>query len=90
MALKFSRPTSLWVIDQNNILHVLMKMINNSKTAWPTEILMPFVSFSHILLYDEYIIIFQNSIGNFKIVQKKKTQMTDWATSNETLQIWIP
>ena len=58
MALKFSRPTKSWVIDQNNILHVLMNMINNSKTAWPTEILMLFVSFSHNLLQDEYIYIY--------------------------------
>ena len=31
----FGRPSSSLVIDQNNILH---DSINNSKTAWPTEI----------------------------------------------------
>ena len=34
---------SFWVIDQNSILHIL---INNSRTAWPTEISMPYLSFS--------------------------------------------
>ena len=44
MALKFSKPVSPWdFIDQNTILYVL---INNSRSAWPNEILMPFLSFS--------------------------------------------
>ena len=32
--LNFSRPSGSWIIDQNNILHVL---INNSWNAWPTK-----------------------------------------------------
>ena len=31
------------LIDQNNILHILN---NNSRTAWPTELLMPILRFS--------------------------------------------
>ena len=37
------RRNGSWVIDHNNILQVL---INNSRTAWPTKILMQILSFS--------------------------------------------
>ena len=40
---KFSNPSCLWVIDQNIILYVL---IDNARTAWVTQILRPFLSFS--------------------------------------------
>ena len=46
-------PSGSWANDQNIILHVL---INNSRTAWPTEISMPFLSFSDKLLHDTYVI----------------------------------
>ena len=54
----FGRLSSSEVIDQNNILNVL---INISKNAWPTRILMLFLSFSDKLLQDAYT-IFQNSV----------------------------
>ena len=63
--LKRSVLSGSWVIDQNNILHVL---INNSRTAWPTEVLMPFLSSSENLLQDAYI-IFQKSVKYFEIAQ---------------------
>ena len=49
--------------SQNGIL------INNSRTAWPTSVLMPFLSFFDNLLYDEYI-IFQKGGDNFEIEHK--------------------
>ena len=45
--LSFSSSNGSWVIDQNNILSVL---INNSKRAGPTKIVVPFLSFSSNLL----------------------------------------
>ena len=57
---------SSWVIDQNNILHGLF---NISRTAWPTEILMSFLSFSDNLFQDNYI-IFQQKVDNYEIEQK--------------------
>ena len=65
----FSRPSGSWVIDQNmynNILHVL---INNSRTLWSSEILMPFLSFSDNFLVDAYIIV-HKSVDNFEIAHK--------------------
>ena len=62
----FGRLCSSWVIDQNNILNVL---INNSRSAWPTKIAMPFLSFSDNLLQDAYI-IFQNNVDNFETAHK--------------------
>ena len=59
MALNFGSPSGYLVIDQNNILNVL---INNSKTVWPTRILMLFLSFLDKLLQDAYT-IFQNCVG---------------------------
>ena len=55
----FSRPSGSWNIDQNmqNIV-----LINNSRTTWPTKILMPFLKFSDILLWDAYIIVYYSSI----------------------------
>ena len=49
----FSMPHGSWDIDQyvQNIV-----LINKSRTAWHTEILMPFSSFSDNLLQDAYII----------------------------------
>ena len=46
-------------------MHVL---INKSRTAWSSEIVMPFVSFSDILLQDNHV--YQKN--DFEIVQKKK------------------
>ena len=43
--------------------------INNSKTAWPTLILMLFLSSLDNLLEDAYI-IFQKDIDNFEIEHK--------------------
>ena len=48
-----NRPNGSWLIDQNNIVHVL---INNSRTAKPTKISMPFMRFSGNLLQDNHII----------------------------------
>ena len=50
----FNWPCGSWVIDQNMRNVVL---INNSRTSWPTKIIMPFWSFSGNLLQD---IVFQN------------------------------
>ena len=44
-------------------------LINNSRTAWPTEILMPLFSFSDNLLQDTYIIS-QKSVTNSEIANK--------------------
>ena len=41
-------------------------MINNSRTAWPTEILMSFLSFSDNLLQDSYF-SFQSGVDNFQV-----------------------
>ena len=38
------------------IKHILHVLINNSRTAWPTEILMPLFSFSDNSLQDDYVI----------------------------------
>ena len=57
----FNKPKGTWVIDQNNILHVL---INNSRTAWHTKISMPFVSFSDKLLLGNQIIFPKKSADN--------------------------
>ena len=47
-----------------------MVLINNSRTAGPSnKLLMLFPSFSENLLQDAYI-IFQNSVDNFEIVHK--------------------
>ena len=51
-----------WIIDQNNILHIL---INNSRTAAPTKILMPFLSSSDNLFPDH--IIFHKYVDNFEV-----------------------
>ena len=39
--------------------------INKSRTAWPTKILLPFLSFSDNICFR--MIIFQNSANNFEI-----------------------
>ena len=57
-ALKFLWPSGSWVIDQINILHISIN--NNSRIAWPTDILIPFFSFLDNLFHDVYI-TFQNS-----------------------------
>ena len=43
--------------------------INNSRTAWPTLILMLFLSSLDNLLYNAYI-IFQKDVDNFEIEHK--------------------
>ena len=53
-------------MDQNSQNIVL---INYSRTAWPTWILMLYLSSLDNLLQDTYI-IFQKSIDNFEIAQK--------------------
>ena len=59
-------PYDSWVIDQNvqNII-----LINNSRTAWPSQILMPFLSFADNLIHDACIISKKN-VDNFVIVHK--------------------
>ena len=47
----FSRPSDSWVMAQNGILHVLM---NNSRTVWPVEIIIPLLSFSKKLFQGAY------------------------------------
>ena len=42
-------------------------VINSSRTAWPTKILIPFLRFSDSLLQDSHT-VFQNSVDNFEIV----------------------
>ena len=44
-------------------------LINNSRTIWPTKVLMPFLSFSDNLPQDAYIIL-QKSVDNFEIAHK--------------------
>ena len=39
-------------------------LINNSSTAWPNKMLMPFLHFSDNLLQDAYI-IFQKGVDSF-------------------------
>ena len=65
IAWKLGRPSGSWVIDPNNILTVL---IHNLKTAWPTKISMPFLSFLGNLLLDACI-IFQDGVDNFEIAK---------------------
>ena len=48
-----SRSRDSWVIDQNNVLHSL---INNPRISGPTNIFMPFCSFSGNLFKDNHII----------------------------------
>ena len=43
--------------------------INNSRTPWPSQILMLFLSSLDNLLQDAYI-IFQKGVGNFEIEHK--------------------
>ena len=45
---------------------ILDVVINNSRTSWIIEILMPFLSFSDDLLQDAYI-IFQNIVDHFEM-----------------------
>ena len=59
-------PNGSGVIDQNMQNTVL---INNSRTTWPTKILMPFLSSSDNWLHDACI-IFQKSVDNFEIEHK--------------------
>ena len=47
----FSRPIGSWVIDWNNILHIL---IINTRIAWPTEIWMVILSFLDKLIQGAY------------------------------------
>ena len=47
----------------------MLVWINNSRTDWPTLILMPFFSFLDNLLQDAYI-IFQQDVDNFEIEHK--------------------
>ena len=55
-------------MDQNSQNIVL---INNSKTAWPTQILMLFLSFfRQFTIKDAYIYIFLESVDNFEIDHK--------------------
>ena len=60
MALKF------YVMDQYSQNNVL---INNSSTAWPTSILMQFLSSLDNLLQDAYIIL-QEGVDNFEVEHK--------------------
>ena len=55
------RPHGSCIINQNvpNIV-----LINNSRTTWPTKILMPFSSFTDYLLQDAYI-VFQSCVNKF-------------------------
>ena len=53
-------------MDQNSQNIVL---INNSRTAWPTNMLLPFLSSLDNLLQDAYI-IFQKGVDNFEIAHK--------------------
>ena len=41
-------------------------LINNSRTTWPTEILMPYLFFADNLLQGAYL-IFQKSFDNFEV-----------------------
>ena len=61
------KPCGSWLTDQNNILHIL---INKSITAWLTEILMPFVSFSGNMLQDA-LDICQKSGDNFETTHER-------------------
>ena len=60
--INFTTPSCSLVIDQNIQTIVF---INNSRTAWPTKILMPILSFSDNLLQNADI-IFRNSVNNFE------------------------
>ena len=60
------RPSSSCVIDQNDILNVLT---HNLETAWPTKILMLFLSSLDNLLLYAYI-IFQKGVDYFEIEHK--------------------
>ena len=55
-------------MDQNSQNYVLF---NNSRTAWPTYILVLFLSSldSLLLVYDAYV-IFQKGVDNFEIEHK--------------------
>ena len=64
--LNFSRPSGFYVIDQNSKNVV---WINNSRTAWPTLILMLFLSSLDNLLEDAYT-IFQKDVDNLEIEHK--------------------
>ena len=45
-------------------------LINNSRIAWPTRILMSVLSFSDNMLQDDYISL-QKSVRNFEIAHKR-------------------
>ena len=51
----------------NNILYGL---INDSRSRWPTKMLIPFLGFSYILLQDNYILLSKKVFKNFEITQK--------------------
>ena len=55
--------SSSWIIDQNNILHIL---INNSKSAWSAKIPVSCLNFLDNLLQDTSIIA-QISVDNSEI-----------------------
>ena len=57
-------PSGSWVIDQNNILHIL---INNSRNAaWLTHIFpMPFLSFSQNICFRKSAANFGDSTGGY-------------------------
>ena len=59
--IKISRPSSSWVFDQNNTLIVL---IQNLKTACPTQMPIPFLGYLDNLLYDACMLHFQKNIDN--------------------------
>ena len=61
----FRSPGGAWVIDWNTLLHGL---INTLRTAWPTKILLPFLSLSK-KKKDNHI-IFEKSVDDFEIVHK--------------------
>ena len=53
-------------MDQNSQNNAL---INNSRIAWPTSILMPFLNFLDNLLLEAYI-IFHKDVDDFQIEHK--------------------
>ena len=67
----FIRPSSFGVLIKTLFWSI------NSRTAWPTKILMPFLRFSDNLLHENHI-SFQKSIDNFEIVHPQNMQTFGW------------
>ena len=60
------------VVEHDNFSFIKLRfavLCDNSRTVWPTKMLMPFLSFSNNLFQNNHI-IFQQTVDYFEIAHK--------------------